>query len=112
MNRNSLQLNSAGRILNTILNIGNLVDTSKSNGQHLFYALCVSFIRHNINAHNALNTLIVTFDKIIQAEQTFFNKSRVLNYLMAYLANNSDGDNLQCRINTQCLDYLMSKYLD
>ncbi|AIZ48600.1 asb042 [Agrotis segetum nucleopolyhedrovirus B] len=107
-----MRLKSAGQMLNAILNIGNLVDTSKTNGQHLFYALCISYVKMSVNGNNALNTLKGAFDKIIYIERALFNRRKVLDYVLAYLADHSDGDNLQCAINTQCLDYLMSKYID
>lgn len=108
---NSIKLKTAGQMLNAILNIGNLVDTSKTNGQHLFYALCISYIKMSVNGNTALNTLKIAFDKIIRLEQSFFNKRRVLNYVLSYLADHSDGDNIQCHINVQCLDYLMTNYI-
>ncbi|AAZ38210.1 ORF-44 [Agrotis segetum nucleopolyhedrovirus A] len=108
----NVKLKSASQMLNAILNIGNLVDTSKANGQHLFYALCVSYIKMNVSTSTALNTLKIAFDKIIQTERTIFRRQRVLDFVLRYLADHSDGDNIQCRINLECLDYLMSKYID
>ncbi|AYN44993.1 se33 [Alphabaculovirus alterspexiguae] len=102
---------NAGQLFNVILNISNLVDTTKTNAQHLFYALCVSYIKTTVNGTSALNTLKFAFDQIIQIEKTLFNKRRVLDYALMYLANHSDGQNLQCYINLQCLDYLMTKYI-
>ncbi|QAT90324.1 hypothetical protein KM622_gp038 [Spodoptera exempta nucleopolyhedrovirus] len=108
---NLFKTKNAGQLLNAILNISNLVDTTKINGQHLFYALCVSYIKTTVNGTTALNTLKFAFDQIIQLERTFFNKRRVLDFALAYLAKHSDGQNLQCCINLQCLDYLMTKYV-
>lgn len=99
-------------MLNAILNINTLVDTSKSNGQRLFYALCVSFINKSVTGQTALNTLKYAFDNIILIEEILFHKKRILNYVLSFLADHSDGDNLQCSINVQCLDYLMGKYVD
>jgi hypothetical protein len=108
---NVVKMKNASQMLNAILNINTLVDTSKSNGQRLFYALCTSFINKSVNGQTALDTLKCAFDNIILIEETLFHKKRILNYVLAFLADHSDGDNLQCRINVQCLDYLMGKYV-
>ncbi|AUV65313.1 hypothetical protein [Alphabaculovirus myunipunctae] len=101
-----------GQILNYILNINTLVDTSNLNGQRLFYALCTTFVRKSIAAKSALDNLTHAFDRIIEIEHRLFNRRRILGHVLAYLADHSDGDNLQCRINLQCLDYLMKRYID
>ncbi|AIE47838.1 ac19-like protein [Peridroma alphabaculovirus] len=108
---NLVKLTSGGQLLNTILNIGALVDTSKSTGQRVFYALCSAFITRSTNGRLALSALTAAFDAIIHTERVLFNQRRVLERILAYLADHSDGDNLQCHINTQCLDYLMSRYV-
>ena len=109
---NIIKTKNPNQLLNVILNINNLIDTSKSNGQQLFYALCVSYIKTSVSNSVAFNTIVYAFDKIIQLERIIFNKRRVLDFVLAYLADHSDGDNVQCSINTQCLDYLMTKYVD
>jgi hypothetical protein len=77
----------------------------------MFYALCFSYIKSSFNNSAAFNTVVYAFDKIIQLERMLFDRRRVLDFVLSYLANNSDGDSLQCTINTQCLDYLMTKYV-
>jgi Protein of unknown function (DUF1477) len=104
-------MNTTGGMLSTILNINTLVDTSKSSGQRFFYALCTTFVNKSVTGKTALGTLTSALDSIIAIERALFNKSRILAYVMSYLADHSDGDNLQCRVNVQCLDYLMRKYV-
>jgi hypothetical protein len=55
--------------------------------------------------------LHVIFNTIIETERTLFNKSYMLEKILNFLVTNSDGDNLQCRINVFYLDYLMNKYV-
>lgn len=110
---NFIKLKNPNQLLDVILNINNLIDTSKSNAQQMFYALCFSYVRTSVVQKNAaFKTIVYAFDRIIQLERMIFNKQRVLNFVLGFLANNSDGDSLQCMINTQCLDYLMTKYID
>ncbi|ACI47412.1 unknown [Spodoptera litura nucleopolyhedrovirus II] len=109
---NFIKPKTPNQLLDVILNINNLIDTSKSNAQQMFYALCFNYVKRVMNDSIAINTIIFAFDKIIQLERMLFDRRRVLNFVLSYLANNSDGDNLQCSINTQCLDYLMTKYID
>lgn len=108
---NFIKPKNPNQLLNVILNINNLVDTSKFNAQQMFYALCFSYIKSSFNDSAAFNTVAYAFDKIIQLERMLFNRRRVLDFVLSYLANNSDGDSIQCTINTQLLDHLMIKYV-
>ncbi|AAM09163.1 unknown [Mamestra configurata nucleopolyhedrovirus A] len=108
---NVVKMKSATQMLDVILNINTLVDTSKSNGQRLFYALCTSFINKSVTGQTALNTLKCAIDNIILIENALFHKRKFLDYALSSLADHSDGTNIQCQINVQCLDYLMKKYV-
>ncbi|QNV47867.1 hypothetical protein [Alphabaculovirus altersperidaniae] len=109
---NFIKPKNPNQLLNAILNINNLVDTSKSDAQRMFYALCFSYVKSAIGNSATINAIVYAFDKIIQFEHTMFRRRRVLDFVLSYLVNNSDGDSIQCSVNTQCLDYLMTKYID
>ncbi|AWW14489.1 hypothetical protein KM620_gp129 [Hyposidra talaca nucleopolyhedrovirus] len=90
--------------------IGN-INASSSSGQHLFYTLCHKFVANNLFYNNStLCTLQTVLDGIIELERMVFSKSKMLNFILQFLITHSDGNNLQCLINVQLLDYFLNKY--
>ncbi|ABF47456.1 ac19-like protein [Clanis bilineata nucleopolyhedrovirus] len=106
--------NSVTQAIDYIVSIKNMVDTSSVGGRRMFYTICYTVARKYLHQFNnnvlALNTIQTLLDSIIQAEQMLFSRSLLLDFCVRFLINNSDGQNLQCLINTQLLDYLLNKY--
>ncbi|AGR56878.1 ac19 [Hemileuca sp. nucleopolyhedrovirus] len=108
---NDIDINN-NSFLNIINNLVQSVDTSNVNGRRMFYKLCQRFIinvLHN-NGSSTIATVQTFLDGIIELEKLFFDKSRILNYIVGFLIVHSDGDNLQSVIYVKLLDYFLTTY--
>ncbi|QHB21776.1 ac19 [Artaxa digramma nucleopolyhedrovirus] len=87
------------------------INLSNGNGRKLFYNLCYRFVCTSLCANNAsFITLKTVFDAIVEIERLIFSRSRLLHFIVGFLVANSDGNNLQCVINLQLLEYFLTNY--
>jgi hypothetical protein len=88
----------------------NTIDTSRPDGRQLFYKLCYMVMMRAFNKSSTVEAIQTIFGMIIETERSLFNNRRVLNFITNFLIANSDGDNLQCKINLQLLYYILNRY--
>lgn len=99
-------------VLSDLLNLRN-VDASKLYSQQSFYKLGFAYIDkilRRLHVNFTIGAAQTLFDGIIKTEEMLFAKSRILNFIVKFLINNSDGTNLQCIFYTQILNSLLDKY--
>jgi hypothetical protein len=63
-----------------------------------------------VNETITLQYMFNIFNYVIDFEKFLFNQSKMLNFLLNYFIENSDGDNFKCTLYTRILDMLLCKY--
>ncbi|QEI03627.1 hypothetical protein [Rachiplusia nu nucleopolyhedrovirus] len=93
-----------------IIELISVIDTSKQNARQLFYNLCFKTISAALRNSSTFKGIRSLISIVIDAEKSLFNNRRVLNFIRSFLIAHSDGDSIQCQINLQLLDYILSTY--
>nr|ANW12318.1 ac19-like protein [Malacosoma sp. alphabaculovirus] len=81
---------------------------------HRFYDLCFALVnwalQQIVNETITLQYMFNILNYVIDFEKFLFDQSKMLNFLLNYFIENSDGDNFKCTLYTRILDMLLCKY--
>ncbi|QED40631.1 hypothetical protein [Chrysodeixis includens nucleopolyhedrovirus] len=109
-NRNASVDRNGRPAINNVLGLISVIDTSKPNGRQLFYNLCLKAITLGLRNSGTFKGFKALINLLIESEKLLFDSNRVLSFIRNFLIAHSDGDNMQCAINLQLLDYVLTTY--
>ncbi|AIU41362.1 ac19 [Sucra jujuba nucleopolyhedrovirus] len=105
------QTDPSTTFLSNIRNVFLNVNTTTVGAQQLFYNICFQFVAKNLICNSVpFITIQTVLNGLIELERIVFGQNRILKYIVKFLVDHSDGNNLQCLINVQLLDYFLTNY--
>ena len=82
--------------------------------KHRFYDFCFALVnwalQQIVNETITLQYMFNIFNYVIDFEKFLFDQSKMLNFLLNYFIENSDGDSFKCALYTRILEMLLCKY--
>ncbi|AUF81640.1 ac19-like protein [Malacosoma neustria nucleopolyhedrovirus] len=95
-------------------NVGSGVGVSSNVYNWCFYDFCFALVnwalQQIVNETISLQYMFTIFNYVIDFEKFLFNQSKMLNFLLNYFIENSDGDSFRCVLYTRILEMLLCKY--